>query len=832
VRGRDAFRVREDLPSGTVTFLFTDVEGSTRLLHELGAERYAEALAEHRRVIREACTAQGGVEVDTQGDAFFFAFHTAGDAVTASDAFRAGLEAGLVRVRTGIHTGTPLLTEEGYIGHDVHRAARIAAAAHGGQIVLSATTRALLDERFTFVDLGEHRFKDLASPQRVFQLGDEAFPPLRSLFRTNLPIPANPLIGRKKELVDVLRLLADDGTRLVTVTGAGGIGKTRFAIAAAAEASDAFPGGVWFVDLTPVRDPALVLPTVAHAVGADGELSRYLHDASCLLMLDNFEQVVAAAGDVAGLLAACAEVRVLVTSREPLRIAAEREYPLPPLPESPAVELFRHRVAAAIPDAEVEYDIAAEICHRLDGLPLAIELAAARIKVFEPATLLERLEERLPVLVTRARDLPERQRALRATIAWSYELLDPDEQELFRRLAVFRGGSTLEAIEAVATGDPDLVESLVDKSLLRRRRGRFVMLETVREFARDELEATDEAHEIRRRHADFFLAVAESANLNAGNLKPGGQRLELAIAEQDNIRAALSWLIASDLVALGLLLASAVEQFWVVNDPDEGKRWFAELLECAEGHEVGPAVLAHALRAYGSSASIAGDDEAARRLYARSLALFEQLGDEHGRAVLLHRLAIHAMLRRDLEQARELVDASHAIHERDGDTWGLAQTIGTLGAIERDTGDLERAYELIAESADLASEVGVLWWHAGMLVELAALSLEAGQIEDAESKALRSLALAQEMRDYGGRVFGVGVLACVAAEEGDARRAGLLWGAIEDDYVGAPLGGWPRHRASCEAHLAKCAGGDFESALAAGRHMSLDQAVELALVDA
>ncbi len=677
--------MRRDLPAGTVTFLFTDVEGSTRLLHELGAEAYARELADHRRVIRVACAAEGGVEVDTQGDAFFFAFPTAPGALSAAVAMTDALSSGSINVRVGLHTGTPLLTDEGYVGTDVHRAARIAAAGHGGQVLVAASTASLVDHEL--VDLGEHRFKDLAAPERVYQLGAASFPPLKSLYRTNLPVPANPLIGRKKELVDVHRLLSDDTTRAVTVTGAGGIGKTRFALAAAAEASDRFPNGVWFVDLTPVRDPGLVLPTVSHAMGVEGNLARALHGARCLLLLDNFEQVVAAAPHVANLLASCAGLRVLATSREPLRIAAEREYPLRPLPEAPAVELFRHRVAAAVPDTEVEYTVAAEICRRLDGLPLAIELGAARVRVLEPEDLLERLEDRLPVLVTRARDIPERQRALHATIEWSYDLLDPDEQRLFRRLAVFRGGSTLEAIEAVAGAGAELVESLVDKSLLRLRRGRFVMLETIREFARDELAASGEDSEVRCRHAEFFLSVAESANLNAGDLRPGGQRLHVVIAEQDNIRSALSWAIAAEDIALGLRIATAIEQFWVVNDPTEGMRWFAALLE--RGGEVDDLrLLAHALRAYASSTDVAGHDEEAHRLYERSLALFEQLDDERGRAVLLHRLGIQAMRRQDLRLARELVEASHVIHERHDDAWGLAQTIGTLGAIERDAGNV------------------------------------------------------------------------------------------------------------------------------------------------
>ena len=818
--------MRHDLPTGTVTFLFTDVEGSTRLLHELGAEKYGEALLRHRRLIREACAVERGVEVDTQGDAFFFAFPTAPSALRAASAFNAALAPGPVRVRTGIHTGAPLLTDEGYVGHDVHRAARIASAAHGGQVVVSASTAALLDGAVQLTDLGDHRFKDLAARERVFQLGSDRFPPLRSLFRTNLPIPANPLVGREQEVVDVRHLLAD-GARLVTVTGPGGVGKTRFALAAASEASDHFPDGLWFVDLSPIRDAALVAPTIARAVEADGDLLHHLRKATSLLVIDNFEQVVAAALDLARLLDACPNVRVLATSREPLRISQEQEYSLDPLPEGPAVELFRHRLRGVAPQTNIDYALAAEICRRLDHLPLAIELAAARSKVFEPEELLARLERRLPVLVTRVRDATERQRALHATIAWSYELLDEHEARVFRALAVFRGGTTLSAIEAVTGADPDLVESMVEKSLLRRRRGRLVMLETIREFALDELDRSGEAASARDAHAAYFVELAESANLNAGRLRPGGQHLDVALAEQDNFRGALEWATEAGQLELGLRLLAALEQFWVVNDPEEGVKRHAAVVDL-EG-SADPAVRAEAIRSYASSADIAGHSELALELYEKSLAIFDELGDAHGRAVLLHRLGIGAMFGGDLARARALVETSHAIHERDGDTWGIAQTIGTLGAIARDEGDLELASSLVAESGKLAAEVGVPWWQAGMLLELAALSLEAEDVADAEENARAGLELAHRLHDYGGRVFGVGVLAGVACAHGDSERAGTLWGAIEDDQVRAPLGGWLRHRAACEARLAAASSPALELAVVAGRGLSLDEAVALAL---
>ena len=816
--------MRDDLPTGTVTFLFTDVEGSTKLLHELGAEAYASALAEHRRVVREICAEQNGGEVDTQGDAFFIAFPTAPAALEAARRINERLTGGPIRLRIGLHTGTPLVTQDGYVGPDVHRAARIASAGHGGQILVSSATVALVDLEVR--DLGEHRLKDLSAPERIFQLGDNEFPRLKSLYQTNLPVPANSLVDRKRELVDVLSLLSD-GTRVVSVTGPGGVGKTRFSLAAAGEAADRFPDGVWFVALAPLRDPQLVLPSIAKAVGAEADLLRHVAGLECLLLLDNFESVIGAASDIAALAAAAPSVRMLVTSREPLRIAVEREYRLRPLPESPAVELFRQRADAAAADIDVPYEVAVEICDRLDRLPLAIELAAARVTVFEPDVLLERLERRLPLLVSRARDIPERQRTLHSTIAWSYELLEPMEQRLFRRLAVFRGGATLEAVERVAEGDAELVESLVDKSLLRRRGRRFFMLETIREFALEELAASDDAVDTRHRHATYFLEVADSGNLNAGTRRPGGQRLEIAIAEQDNVRAALGWALEGGNKALGLDLALAMDMFWVVNDPSEALRWYGALFDLPA--DVDPTLRAEALRSYASAYDLLGDQEIALQLYEESLRVFDELGDEHGRAVLLHRLGIHAMRRGELERARALVEQSHALHERRGDTWGLAQTVGTVGAIERDAGNVDQAYALLSESAGLAEANGAPWWQAGMLIELAALSLEAGRLEDADLKAREALDLAQRLRDYGGRVFGVGVLACVAAQRAELNKAGRLWGAIEVHQVGAPLGGWLRHRAACEAYLTEHASPELELALAAGRELSLDDAVELAL---
>src|SRR5262245_48377941 len=421
-----------ELPRGTVTFLFTDVEGSTRLLHELGAEEYAAALGEHRRVLRAAFAAQGGVEVDTQGDAFFVAFPTAPGALAAAEDALAGLASGPIRIRVGVHTGTPLVAEEGYVGVDVHRAARIAAAGHGSQVLVSASTAALVGTD-GLRDLGEHRLKDLSAPERIYQLGDGEFPPLKSLYRTNLPVPATPFLGRNRELAEVLGLLED--TRLLTLSGPGGTGKTRLGLQAAAEASDRYPDGVFWVPLAPLRDSNLVLETAAQALGATDGLAEHIADGTLLLLLDNFEHVVAAADGLAELLAACPNLQLLVTSRELLRVPAEQAYPVPPLEPDDGNELFLARAHAVDPGFAVSAAVP-ELCARLEQLPLALELAAARVGFLSPEQLLDRLAGRLDLLKA-GRGVDPRQQTLRATIEWSYELLGEAEQLLFARLAVF-----------------------------------------------------------------------------------------------------------------------------------------------------------------------------------------------------------------------------------------------------------------------------------------------------------------------------------------------------------------------------------------------------------
>jgi predicted ATPase/class 3 adenylate cyclase len=535
-RARDACAVHDELPRGTVTFLFTDVERSTRLLQELGVEGYAAALDEHRGLLREAFARHGGVEVDVEGEEFLVAFPTAPGALAAARELTEALTSGPIRVRVGVHTGTPLLTAEGYVGVDVHRVARISAAGHGGQVLVSESTAALVEEPLR--PLGLHRLKDLLEPVRLFQIGEGDFPAPASLGRTNLPVQPTEFLGRERELAQVLSLLRNSQVRLLTLTGAGGTGKTRLALQAAADAADDFPDGVFWVSLQALGDPALVEPTIAAVVGATNGLAEHLGSRRALLLLDNFEHVIAAAHALRDVCARSPDLKLLVTSREPLHLAAEREYAVPPMHEREAVALFGERARAVKSDFVVDEDVL-EICRRLDCLPLALELAAARTKALSTKDLLRRLNKRLPLLTGGPRDAPERQRTLRATIAWSYELLAPEEQRLFAGLAVFAGGCTLEAAEEVCETDIDAIAALVDKSLLRREGQRYFQLEVIGEYALERLEESGDLELLRRRHAEYYLELARSVQ-DLIRSPQAAALLDQLERDHENLRVALA----------------------------------------------------------------------------------------------------------------------------------------------------------------------------------------------------------------------------------------------------------------------------------------------------
>jgi predicted ATPase/class 3 adenylate cyclase len=600
-------------PTGTVTLLFSDIEGSTRLLQRAG-DAYADLLAEHHRLLREACEQHHGFVVDGEGDALFVAFASAAEAAFAAAEAQQALaqhpwpDENEILVRIGLHTGEPRSIDGRYIGLDVHQAARVMAAGHGGQVLLSESTRTLLDERFEVRDLGEHRLKDLSGSQHLYQLHVEGlpaeFPPLKTLDNrpTNLPVQPNAFIGRVDDLEELQALLSRGDVRLVTLTGTGGAGKTRLALQVAALVVEQFADGVFFVSLASIRDWELVVPTMAQTLGLrehSGEsvvetLTEYLRDKQMLLVLDNFEQLVAAAPVLAGLLGSASGLNVLATSRTPLHLSGERTYAVRPLALGESVRLFGERAQAAVAEfavTEENEEAVAEICARLEGLPLAIELAAPRVRALPPPALRRRLDERLKLLTGGAQDVDERQRTLRGTIEWSYELLLSEEKTLFRRLGVLVGGCRPETAEALCDPDGELgidvldgLESLVEKSLLRQKADsdgepRFWMLETIREYACELLNAAGELEESRQAHAAYFAGVAERLDFDS---RTGDHSSLLARIDDENanLRAAIDQARETREGELLLRLATALWGFWATRGfVGEGRKALEDALE-------------------------------------------------------------------------------------------------------------------------------------------------------------------------------------------------------------------------------------------------------------
>jgi predicted ATPase/class 3 adenylate cyclase len=754
-----------NLPTGTVTFLFTDVEGSTRLLQEHGAG-YAQLVADHRRTLRDVFGRHDGVEVDTQGDSLFVAFARATDAVTAAGEAQTALGDGPVRVRIGIHTGEPIVTDEGYVGIDVHRAARVMSAAHGGQVVVSERTRSFLDSSLALTDLGLHRLKDLGVPEKLYQLGVREFPPLRSLDATNLPIASSPLLGRETELSELVTML-EDGTRLVTITGTGGTGKTRLALQVAAELVGRELDAVYWVPLAGVSDPELVLPEVAQTVGAREDLVEYLRGKRLLLVLDNLEHLLDAARGLASLLAASSELRILVTSRSPLRLSGEREFPLDPLPPPDATTLFVERARAVgrtlAPDATVE-----AICSRLDGLPLALELAAARTKLLTPETLLTRLERALPLLTGGARDAPERQRTLRATIEWSHDLLPEETKALFARLSVFAGSFPIDSAEEVCDADLDGLSALVDLGLLKPiGEDRFLLLETIREFARERLDSTDEAEERRRRHADLHARLAEEGYAGRFDAEEEwSTRLEL---DHDDLRAALDWCAEHD-PAGALQLAGALGWFWLSHSHlVEGKRRLEDSLARFEG---GGRTRARALTWAGAIAGWLGEVEGGEAKLREGVALWHELGDEEEAASALELVGwslFHFLTAGRDEESLAAFEESLAIRRQVGDRSGELRALAGVGQLLVAMGDVDRAEPLSLELLELSRGRDLRAEHFAHHY-LADCALIRGDCALAEERYRESLRAALALGDVVETSFEVQGVGMALAGQGDRAR--------------------------------------------------------------
>ncbi|MGH3093068.1 MAG: ATP-binding protein [Gaiellaceae bacterium] len=817
-----------NLPTGTVTFLFTDIEGSTRLLRELG-NAYAAVLADHRRLLRDAFARHGGVEVDTQGDAFFVAFSRAQEAVAAADEVQSALKTGSARVRIGIHTGEPLVTDEGYVGPDVHRAARIMSAGHGGQTVISQTTRELLDEAFSLSDLGVHRLKDLSAPEHLYQLGEEAFAPLKTLYHTNLPIPATPFLGRERELSDLMALVAREDLRLLTLTGPGGTGKTRLALQVASDLSESYEHGVWWVPLAPLRDPPLVIETAAQVLGAKRELAKHIRDKRLLLLLDNFEHLVEAASSVAELLRACPRLDVLVTSRELLQVADEHVYVVPPLTTEEAIDLFTVRAASKGVEVVQSQSIAA-LCARLDNLPLALELAAARTRFLTLEQLLERLSQRLDLLKG-GRDLDARQHTLRATIAWSYDLLTPAEQCLFARLGVFAGGCTLGAAEDICEAQLDTLASLVDKSLVRRSAARFWMLETIREFARERLLESGEEEDLARRHGAWFLDLAERASPELHAHK-ASDWLELLEDEHDNLRAVLDRALADGEAEVALRLTGAIWTFWFTRGYwSEARRRFDAALESGAGahpeHKVDPL--------WGSAvmALLQGDSETSAARATQLLSLSRQHGIKRGIAIASEQLAMHADDADDLLEATRLYERAESLAREMGDRFLLSLVLNNFGDMLIRQHDFRGAALRFEESLEIARARGDRERVAGELAALGFVALGLGEPAPARPLFRESLEAAGAVGSRQGFLFALLGLGIALADDDPLQASRLLGSAdaVLEEVGASSYLGFEEELRTRTVEALRCSLGEdgWATAYAEGRALSVHDALDEAL---
>ena len=823
-------------PSGTITFLFTDIEGSTRLMQELG-DLYLQAQTDHHEILRAAFRSGEGRELRTEGDSFFCVFQSALDACRAAAQAQRGFATHTwpggkaVRVRIGLHTGEAPLVGNEYIGLDVHHAARVEAAAHGGQVLLSEATGALVESSLppglTLRDLGVHRLKDLARPERLYQLVidgvPDRFPALRTLDSTpnNLPAQLTSFVGREEQIAEIKRLLGR--ARLLTLTGPGGTGKTRLALQIAAETMADYRDGCFFVDLAPITDPALVPTVIAQALGvpeAPGMsimegLQAHLHERELLLVVDNFEQVAIAAPVLEQLLTGARRVKALVTSRVVLSLRGEHEYSVPPLqPPDPdqkpdpadlnryeAVRLFVERALAVQPRFRLTAQNAqavAEITARLDGLPLAIELAATRTKVMPPEQLLARLQQSLTLLMSGARTLPERQRTLRGAIAWSYDLLTEAERSLFKRLSVFSGGWTLEAAERVAQPEGlglDALEglsSLVDKSLVRADehsgRARFSMLETIREFGQSQLSAAGELELARRRHGEYFLELAAAAEPHLTGVDQGEWLGELE-RDHGNLRGALRWAVDTGQAQLAQEGAGALWRFWHQRGHlAEGRRWLDEVLALPSGQQP-TAARAKALTGAGGIAWWQTDHAAARAFYDEALAVERQVGEPARIAEALYNDAFALGAAGDLQAANRLFEECLDLYRQVGNEHGVARALVMLILPDAQAAKWDSVIARIEEAVSIWRRVGERLQLAFDLIWLAFACGRAGRWQDAHEAAVEALLIFHEADNATGIALAFRDLAFLAVWVGRPHDALRFAGAA--DSLQERIGGGP-----------------------------------------
>lgn len=861
-KGRIAGRTTRGrtLPSGVVTFVLTDVEGSSRLW-EAAPGPMANALERLDLIVESTVEQNRGTVIRTrgEGDSHFAVFSRPRDALAAARAVQHALSGetwptpGPIRVRMALHTGEAELRAGDYYGAAVNRCARLREIAHGGQTILSEVTaelaRDIMPEDVSLRDLGSHRLRDLVEPERVFQLCHpdlaQDFPPLRSLgaLPTNLQVQLTSFVGREREMEAVKKALVT--VRLLTLTGSGGVGKSRLAVQLAADLLDEHPDGVWLVEFAGLSDPGLVPWVVASTLRVREEPGRplpatlgdFLSTKHLLLILDNCEHVIEASAQLAAdLLGACPHLTILATSREALGVPGEITWRVPSLsaPDPArlpateaiarfeAVRLFAERAAANDPSFVLTGKRApsvAQICHRLDGIPLAIELAAARAKVLTTDQIAARLDDRFRLLTRGARTAPPRHRTLRGAIDWSYDLLSPVEQLLFRRMAVFASGCSLEAAEAVCAGEGlaesevlEHLSSLVDKSLLmveeQEGRSRYRMLETIRHYAGEKLAASGEESEARADHLAWFASLAEQAEprLVGAEQTSWLDRLE---AEHDNLRRALDWAVNRD-AEKGLDLAAALYTFWFVRGHwTEARRRLARALSATP--DTSSTTRAKALGAAGALASVQGDHEEARSLVEASLRMRRDLGDQHGVAAALNNLATLIAQQGDFGAARPMYEESLALRRELGDRQGVSASLNNLGNIAVELGDYAEARSLYEQSLEIARELGDKSAIVGALNNVGSAAAHQGDYAAARARYEESLTIARELgnkRVVSMVLNGLGAISVMQGDYGAARAP------YEESLAIARDLGDRRSTATCLVNLGELAAHqrDFEEA--------------------